>query len=298
MVIISGSASRNLAKRIAEALSLPLGNPEISKFSNDELRVRITESKTGHAAIVVQSLSAPVDSHILEFNFICDALHRMGVTDIYPVIPWLAYSKQDKVFRPGEPLSVKVVAKILQVVPMKRLYTFDLHNTAILGFFDIPVTNLTARPLFVEYFRKRISRQTVVVAPDAGAIKISTLFAQELGVPAAYIDKKRDLVTGEVSVSGLSRKVKDAEVILLDDMIVTGGTIRETAKFLKTRGVGTITVAATHHLYVPGAQEAIEASGVDHVVVTDTVEPAVKSDKLHVLSVSGIIAEALSELLN
>jgi ribose-phosphate pyrophosphokinase len=293
MYIFSCPASHDLAKKTALEYGATFGNVEISKFANSEIRLHINETKVGNHAVVVQSLPNPTETNLVEFCLMCDALHRMGVGEITAVIPWLGYSKQDKVFRPGEPLSVKVIAKILQVAPIKHMITFDLHNLAILGFFEIPVTNLSARTLFVDYFRKNVTPKTVVVAPDAGSIKSSTSFAGELGVPVVYMDKKRDLATGEVKVMGISRPIDAADVIIIDDMIVTGSTLVETAKYLKKQNIKSLAVAATHHLYVPGAQEAVEKSGFDEVVVTDTIAPKIKSDKLKVLTVAGIIATEL-----
>jgi ribose-phosphate pyrophosphokinase len=296
MMVFAGSVSKNLGGEIADALGVPLGLSQTSKFTNDELRVYVGEKKVPARAIIVQSLSAPVDSAIIEFCLMADALHRMGVGDITAVIPWLGYSKQDKVFRPGEPLSVKVIAKILQVVPLKRIITFDLHNLAILGFFDVPLVSISARPMFVEYFVKKVTPNTVVVAPDAGSIKSSTAFAEALDVPVAYMDKKRDLTTGNVEVKGISRPVDGADVIIIDDMIVTGSTMVETAKYLRGMSVKSLSVCATHHLYVSGAQRDLEGSGFDDVVVSNTIEPAEKSGKLTVLSVAGLIAEELKSL--
>lgn len=294
--IFSGSSNQTLSADLADALHASNAKVNISRFSNDEARVWVEEERAPQTAIVLQSLSECVDEHIVEFGLICDAVHRLGAQEIIGVIPWLGYSKQDKVFRPGEPLSVKVVAKMLQVVPIKRLVTFDLHNLAILGFFDIPVTNLSARPLFEEYFKSRLGPESVVVAPDAGSIKASTSFATELGIPIAYMDKKRDLTTGKVTVVGISRPIAGSDVIIIDDMIVTGSTLIETAKFLRHQKVNSIRVAATHHLYVKGAQAAIEEAGIDSIIVTNTIEPKIQSDKLTVLSVAPIIASELQKL--
>lgn len=292
-MVFSGRSNISLAREVAGLLGTKLGDVEISRFSNDEARVWVSEQKVNHSAIVVQSLSQPVDSHIIEFGLLCDGLYRMGVQDLVAVVPWLAYSKQDKVFREGEPLSVKVIAKMLQVVPVRRLFTFDLHNLAILGFFDIPVVNLSARPVMIDYFKSKATSNSVVVAPDAGAIKSSHAFAQALDVPIVYMDKKRNLETGKVTVMGMSREIKGQDVFILDDMIVTGSTLIETSKYLKNHGAKTISVAATHHLYVPGAQEAIENGGVDEVVVTNTIEAKTASPKLKILSVAPVIAQAL-----
>jgi len=293
MQIISGSSNPLLASRISEALDVPLIDIELSRFSNDESRVIIKADAVDREVLVVQSLSQPTDHHLVEFTLICDALKRMGVKEITAVVPWLGYSKQDKVFRQGEPLSVKVIAQILQVISLERLITFDLHNLAILGFFDIPVTNLTARKLFLDYYREHISDKTMVVAPDAGAVKSSTAFAQELGVPVAYVDKKRDLSTGAVSISGINRDVTDAHILVIDDMVVTGSTLIEVSDYLGEKGAGRIEVASTHHLYVNGAQDRIDASPIDSLVVTDTIMPKHSSAKIQILSVAQLVANEI-----
>ena len=294
-LVFSGSSNKKLAQSLARKLKTRLGRIELSRFANDEARVWVKEKRVGKRAIVVQSLSAPTDHHLVEFGLMCDALRRVGVKSITAVIPWLGYSKQDKVFRPGEPLSVKVVASMLQVVPLEWVITFDLHNLAILGFFEVPVTNLSARSLLVEHFRRRVKSNTVVVAPDAGAVKTSTSFAQELEVPVVYLDKTRNLKTGKVEINGISRDVKGARVVIIDDMVVTGGTLLETVKYLRKEGVSSIEVAATHHLYVPDTQEKIDKSAIDRLVVTDTVEPKVTSGKLRVLSVAELLAEEIKQ---
>lgn len=294
MFVFSPPANKALASKVAEIIGCTVGSLEISKFTNGEVRLHVTEAKVNGKAVIIQSL--PDDTSIIEFCLLADALTRMGVKELVAVVPWLGYSKQDKVFRSGEPLSIKVVAKMLQVAPIKHLVTLDLHNLAVLGFFDIPVVNLTARSLFVDYFKNKMTDNTVVIAPDAGAIKSSTSFAMELGVPVVYMDKKRDLTTGEVKIMGISRPVEGADVVIIDDMIVTGGTLVETAKFLRTCNVKSIRVGATHHLYVKGAQEAIEKSGIDEVVVTDTITPHQKTTQLTVLSTAGLIAQEIVRL--
>lgn len=293
MMMFSGQSNQALAKKIAKRMGFSLGKVESSRFSNDEARVRIVEDKVDRQAMVVQSLSIPTDHHLVEFCLLCDALTRMGAKEITAVILWLGYSKQDKVFRPGEPLSVKVVAKMLQVVPLEKIITFDLHNLSILGFFDIPVINLSAKDLFLDYFRDDISEKTLVVAPDAGAVKSSTSFARDLGVGIAYVDKKRDLKTGKVTIVGINREVEGYDVIMVDDMVVTGETLIETAKFLKRKGAKSVRVGATHHLYVEGTQEKIDNSVIDELVVTDTVEQKDRSKKLEVLSVAEMIAGSM-----
>lgn len=343
MQIFSGSSNPDLAKRVARIMQAQssdrslaqgselLGQMEISQFDNKETRIWVSEKRIEKRVMVVQSLSTPTNEHLVEFCLICDALHRRGASEITAVIPWIGYSKQDKVFLPGEPLSAKVMAQIIQTTKIKKLVTFDLHNRAITGFFDIPVIELSAKPIFIEYFRNKIDRKVpnsgpeslpvqagsepgqgegselgmgewVVVAPDEGAVKSSAYFARELGVPIAYMDKRRDLKTGQVEVVSMSGEVAGKSVIIVDDMIVTGSTMMEAAKYLKSKGAKRIAVAATHHLYVPGAEEAILASEIDEIVVSDSIQPTAYSQqqnsklyavsrKLHILSVAQMIVD-------
>ncbi|MEI8232414.1 MAG: ribose-phosphate pyrophosphokinase [bacterium] len=301
MQVFSGSSNRGLAEKIVKLLDLRIGEMEISQFSNGETRVWVKEKKIEKQVILVQSLSTPTNENLIELCLICDALHRGGATEIVAVIPWMGYSKQDKVFRAGEPLSAKVVAQIIQVAHVSQIITIDLHNRATLGFFDCPIKELSAKPLLIEYFRKSVKETTVVVAPDAGAVKASTSFALEIGAPVIYMDKKRDLDTGEVKVVGMSSSVAGKDVIIVDDNVFTGSTLLATAKELKKNGTKTVRVGLTHHLYVEGVQEKIEKSEIDEIVVTDTVasksqisnSQILKSSKLKILSVAEIIVDEL-----
>lgn len=307
MQIFSGSSNQDLAKKIAKVGDFGLGKVESSQFENGERRVRIDtrrQTKDSSSAILIQSLSHLVDEHVIEFCLLADALSRDGYTNLVGVIPWLGYSKQDKVFLPGESLAAKVIAQIIQTTKVKKLITFDLHNRAITGFFDIPVVELSAKSLFLEYFRNKLDVRSqkldvsewVVVAPDEGAVKSSAYFARELDIPIAYMDKRRDLKSGEVEVVGMSGEVAGKSVIIVDDMIVTGSTMMETAKYLKEKGAKSVMVAATHHLYVKGVQEKLEKSEIDEIVVTDSVECKVKSaksGKLKILSVAQLIVDEI-----
>ncbi len=302
MQIFGGSSNLGLVKKVGE-LGVRVGEVSISKFANDEKRVSVGKGSGG--AAVLQSFSTPVDEQIVEFCLLSDALTRAGYSELVGVIPWLGYSKQDKVFLPGEALSAKVIAQIIQTTKIKKLITFDLHNRAITGFFDIPVVELSAKPLFLDYFKHKVGTGEkikgatgyVLVAPDEGAVKASAAIARELGAGIAYMDKRRDLATGEVKVVGMSGEVSGKNVIIVDDMIVTGSTMMESAEYLKKMGAVSVGVAATHHLYLPGVQEKLEESEIDEVVVSDTVavnSQILKSKKLKVLSVAQLIVDELA----
>ena len=296
--VFAGSSNPLLAKRLARQLQISFGRVALSRFPNGEARVWIKEKNLNGTAVLLQSFSYPPDEHILEFCLLADALKRMGVKKLIAVVPFLGYSKQDKVFRPGEPLSAKVVARLIQTTSFARLITFDLHNQAIVGFFDKPVLQLSATPLFIDYFLPLSRQNLVVVAPDAGAVKTCRRFADQLGVPVVYLDKQRDLTTGRVKIISSNGTVSGLKTLIVDDMIVTGETLIKTARWLKKHGAEKIFVAATHHLQLPGVQQKLEKSPITQIVTTDTISPPARQKfaKLKIISVASLLAEAVKKL--
>lgn len=294
MQIFAGSSHLDLAQKISNQTGFQLGSVEITRFANDEVRVLVTQAKVDKEIILVQSLSSPTDHHTIEFLMLVDALRRKGTVDITAVIPYMGYTKQDKVFREGESLSVKVIAQMLQIMPLRRIITFDLHNLAILGFYDIPVTNLTAFSLFQEHFSKLKLDNYLVVAPDAGAAKKSSAFATTLGLDIVYIDKKRDLSTGQVVVKGISGDVNGKDIIITDDMVATGSTLIESSKYLHEKGARSVTIAVTHFLNVPGVREKLISSDIDEIITTNTINFSLPKTKFELLDISPIIVQTIS----
>ncbi|MFC1711222.1 ribose-phosphate diphosphokinase [Patescibacteria group bacterium] len=294
--VYSGSSNNILAKKISDFLNVKLGQVELSRFANNECRVWIKDKEKISKAVIVQSFSYPPDEHLIEFLFMVDALKRKGAKKIIAVIPWFGYCIQDKVFRPGEPLSSKVMARLLQSVKVSHTITLDLHNETISGFFDMPFTHLKARDVFIDYFKNKKIVDTIV-SPDVGALKNATVFAQNMNLPLVIINKARNLATGKVSIVGVSGEIKGKSVLIPDDFISTGGTLVQTAKFLKDRGVKKVYAALTHHFYVPGVQEKIEKSSLDMLYVTDTIKkPVVKKyKKLTIISVANLLAKAINK---
>lgn len=292
--IIAASGTDQLGKSISQLLNLPLEIVETDHFPNQELKIRLKEPCS--AAILVGSFANPVNSRILEYLLIADALKRQGCSTIIGVISYLAYSKQDKVFLPGEPLSAKVVASVLQTGPLSRLYTVDLHNPSISGYFDIPVINLSATELLAEAAKTSISPDSLVVSPDAGSIKNSSRFAEKLGLTLVFASKYRDLETGIVTIRDISGPIQDKHVYIYDDMVATGSTLVELAEFLRGKGAKTINVYCTHHLYLNGVQHKIEASPIDHLTVTNTIaSPShLTTSKLTQIDIAPIIANQLA----
>lgn len=296
MKIYSGSSNIPLAKKLSKSMNIPLGEVELNKFTNNECKVWVKD-KVPQEVIILQSFSNPVDYHIIEFCLLADALKRQGAEKIIAIVPWLGYSKQDKVFRPGEPLSVKVIAKIIQTTPIKKIITFDLHNPAIMGFFETPLKNINASGLFLDYFKSQLeSNDYIMVSPDAGAVKTSTQFANKLNIPIAYLNKKRDLKTGKVIIEGIDRSIKNKDIIILDDMIVTGSTLLSASNYLKRKGAQSITVVATHHLYLNGVQQKLEKAGINTFLITDSIKKPIElsSKNLQIFSINEMIASTFN----
>lgn len=303
MRIYAGSSSSDLAQKVASELGIELGLVELSKFPNGEKRVIIKDRKVGKRAILLQSLSTPVDEMIVEMALIVDALVRMGVEDLIGVVPWLGYAKQDKVFQSGEPLSAQVVARILDTCGFSKIVTVDLHDSGIVKLFETRIVELSARNVLAEYFREELGENVIVVAPDKGAVESATLLADELNVGVVRVEKTRDLVTGDVRVLEVSGGVKGKNVIILDDNIVTGETLIKVSQELVGMGARSVRVGLTHHMYVQGVQKKIDGcEAIGELVVTDTVQSpsfSVSSvgkkvrEKLKILSVAGLIAGEL-----
>lgn len=293
MKIFSGSSNLPLAKKIAKELDTKLGDIELSQFPNGEARVWVKEKVGNQKCFVIQSFSNPPDRYIIELTLITDALKRRGAKQIIAFIPWFGYCVQDKVFREGEPLNSKVIAKIVQVTKLNQLFTVDLHNETILGFFDIPAEHLKATSIFIDFFKK--DGIDLVVSPDVGALKNTTKLAHSLDMPIAVINKKRDLKTGKVKILGVNQQVKGKKVLINDDFVSTGQTLMKTAAFLKEQGVKKVVACLTHHFYVPGVQEKIEKSKIDKIYVTDTITPPKnhKYKKLNILSIAPLLAQKI-----
>ena len=296
MKVFSGSSNPKLAKKIAKELKVKLGKIELSRFSNGECRVWVKDKMVNDKAIVVQSFSNPPDEHLIEFCLICDALTRTGVKKIIAVIPWLGYCVQDKVFRSGEPLSSKIVAKIVQTLKINRIITLDLHNQTIEGFFDIPFTELFTTYTLIDYLKSKGPKIDTIVSPDVGAVKKSMHFAESLNIPLVTISKKRDFSTGKVSIISVSEKVKEKSVLIADDFISTGSTLMKTASFLKKQGVKKVYACLAHHFFVQGVQEKVEKSALDKIFVTDTIQaPEKKYKKLQVVSIAQKLAQNIKK---
>jgi ribose-phosphate pyrophosphokinase len=304
MNIISGSSNFDLANSVMKKLNQIAGKKisklipvEISKFANDEKRVWVQNKELVHGQEVclIQSFNAPVDEHIIETLLIVDALERLGARGVTLIIPWLGYSLQDKVFRPGEAIAAKVVADVISNHFVKRVFLLDLHNSSIPGFFSVPTYHLFADDVFIKYLDKELNLDKAIVAsPDFGGIKRARIFAEKLGLEMVNIDKSRDLKTGQVSANALhGPSIKNKNVIVLDDVIIAGSTVVESATLLKKEGAKKVYFLASHGIFCQGLS-AIEKSPIDQVIVSNSIhQTRLESKKLKILDISSVFAQEL-----
>lgn len=292
MKVIAGSSNIHLAQSIAATLQLDLIPTEITKFANDEKRIKILGEVQGEDIILVQSFSTPVDEHIIEFLLLTDALERMGARQINAIIPWFGYSLQDKVFQDGEPLSAKVIANLISNTYLHRVFLLDVHNPSIAGFFSVPTHHLSAVSLFTQYVKDNFDlNQTIVASPDFGGLKRAAEMAKILELDLVNIAKKRNLQTGEIIHMELQGNVADKTVLVFDDVIVSGGTVIEAAEILKQAGAKEVHFLVTHGLLVNDALQKIEESALDSVVISDSVSHQQLPNKIKVIDCTKLFAK-------
>jgi ribose-phosphate pyrophosphokinase len=295
--VFVGSSGRRLAHAITDRLEIRLGKALVGTFANEETRIRIEENVRGSDVFVLQSLSIPVDHHIMELLFMIDALKRASARRITAVIPYFAYAKQEKKMAGREPISAKLVADMLTTAGANRVLTIDLHAPAIEGFFDIPVDHLRAAPILVQHFRDLGRDDIVVVSPDAGGVGRANDFRQRLGAPLAIIAKQRPR-PDVAEVLDMVGDVRGKTAIVVDDMISTGGTMIEAADVLRDRGAVDVCACATHAVFADGASAALIRSSLSELVVTDTVPlpDSLEGSKIKTVSVASLLAESIKRI--
>ena len=296
--IFACNASRDLAGDIAQRLGLRLGQLEISRFSNDNLRVQIQENVRERDVFVVQSFTEPVSEHIMELMITLDALRSASAQRITAVIPYYSYARSDKKDAPRISITGRLIADLLQTAGANRVLTMDLHADQVHGFFSVPVDHLTAVSMVAEHFRNRYDLSNMVaVATDAGGAKRTGRFSEKLGIPMAIIDKRRvsDTAVKQGHVVG---EVAGRDVVIFEDEIATAGTLVSSVATLKAAGARSVHAAATHGVLCGPAIERRRDAAIDSIVVTNTVNlPADKSlDKLTVLNVAPLFAAAIERI--
>ena len=299
MRVFTGNANIELARKIAENLGVSLGKANVMSFSDGETRVEINENVRGMDVFIIQPTCPPVNVALMELLIMIDALRRASADRITAVIPYYGYARQDRKVVPRAPISAKLVADLITQAGANRVMAMDLHAGQIQGFFNIPVDNLFATPILLEYFRYTFKgADTVVVSPDSGGVERARAFAKRLGASLAIIDKRRE-GPNEAQVMNIIGHVKDMRIIVLDDMIDTAGTVVQAADALTEEGALEIAVCCTHPVLSGPAIERIKQSAIKEVVVTDTIplhEKAKSCDRIKVLSVSGLLSEAIRRI--
>lgn len=296
--VLSGSAGLPLAGAVAGGLGVPLGRAELERFPDGECHVRILESVRGHDVYLVQSTGPPVEANLLELLLLADACRRAGSARLTAVIPYFGYARQDRRASGREAVGARLIADLIRASGMDRVVAVDLHSPALEGFFSLPLEHLTAVPLLCEALRRSAAGVAgVVVAPDLGAARLADRYAELLKLPVALVHKTR--VSGrEVTTRGVTGDVEGRQPLIVDDMISTGGTLEAAARALAAAGsLPVAAVAATHGLFVAGAEERLAALGARHLIVTDSVAtPAATRLPLEVVSIAPLLVKAIGNL--
>jgi len=292
-IIFSGNSNYTLSRKICEYIHVPLGGEKVKRFSDGEIQIEIDENVRSKDVFVIQSICSPVNDNLVELLLMLDALKRASANRITAVIPYYGYARQDKKVAPRVPISAKLVADLLTVAGATRIITMDLHAGQIQGFFNIPVDNLFAAPVIIDYIKKKFNNDLVIVSPDAGGVERARAFAKRLNAGLAIIDKRRE-APNQAKAMAVIGDVADKVVVILDDMVDTAGTLVEAA--IMKNGAREIHASSSHAVLSGPAIERIEDSDLKTLVVTDTIplkRSAKACNKIKVLSISELIGEAI-----
>lgn len=298
--LMSGNSNIPLAKEICDHLGIALGAVTVSSFSDGEILVRIEENVRGMDVFVVQSCSDPVNKHIMELLIMIDALKRSSARRITAVIPYYGYARQDRKDQPRVPVTAKLVADLITTAGADKVLSMDLHAGQIQGFFNIPVDHLYATPVLLNSLRSMELKDLVVVSPDAGGVERARAFAKRLNANLAIIDKRRE-GPNQAKIMNIIGDVDNRDVLLLDDMIDTAGTIAQGARACADQGARRVLAGCTHAVLSGPALQRLNDSVLDQVIVTNTIPLAGKDQvckKIKILSVAPLLGEAIRRIHN
>jgi ribose-phosphate pyrophosphokinase len=295
--IFSGNANKELAEAICKELDQPLGDSTAGKFSDGETTVNLNETVRGADVFVIQPTCPPTNDNLMELLILIDALKRASAGRINAVVPYYGYARQDRKAKAREPITSKMVANLITIAGADRVISMDLHAAQLQGYFDIPVDHLLGGPILADYFRDKISEDTVIVSPDLGGVQRVRSFANILDLPIAIIEKRRP----KANVSEIMNVIGDIEgkdVILVDDIIDTAGSMTKAAEALKEFGAKKVYACCSHAVLSGPAIERISNSVIEKMVVTDTIPltEEKKIDKIEVVSVAPIFAQAIKRI--
>ena len=301
MKLLTGNSNKNLSQKISKFLKNRLVNSSIRKFSDGEIYIEINENIRGNSIFVIQSVSSPANDNLMELLLCIDALKRSSAKNITAVIPYFGYARQDRKVVPRTSISAKLVSNLIAKAGADRVVTVDLHAGQIQGFFDIPVDNLFATPIFARHVKKKIKTKNLIcIAPDVGGTERARALGKLLNVGLAIIDKRRPKA-GQSQVMNIIGDVRGKTCIIVDDIIDSGGTIVNAAAALKKRGAKDVHVYVTHGVLSGGAENKIKKSNIKNLVITDTIDNAVKVKNIkniEVLTISNLVGEAIKRISN
>ena len=297
IAIFAGSASLELAGKIAEALGINLGDMQVEHFADGEFSVYYKDSIRGKDVFLVQS-TYPSSDNIMELLLMVDAAKRASAHYIAAVIPYFGWARQDRKDKPRVSIGAKLMADLLSTAGVTRVITMDLHADQIQGFFNVPVDHLYASMVFIDYLRQTSDlERTVIATPDVGGAKRANSYAKFLGVPMVICHKSR-AKANEVAEMTIIGDVTDKDVILVDDIVDTAGTICKAADLMIQNGARSVRAVASHAVLSDPATERIDASALKEMIFTDSIPLRKHSDKLHIVSVANIFAEAINRVIN
>jgi ribose-phosphate pyrophosphokinase len=291
--IFSGNSNRPLAEEICRSIGMPLGEATVTSFPDGETFVKINENVRGHDVFIIQSTCPPTNHHLMELLIMIDAARRASAARITAVLPFYGYARQDRKDQPRVPITAKLVANLIVAAGATRVLTMDLHSQQIQGFFDIPVDHLYASPVFFEYFSKRkTGRNLVVCSPDVGGMKMAAAYADVLGAPLGLVAKKRKSAT-TVEAMSVVGEVAGCDILLVDDITETAGTLMAAAKILREHGAVNITAAVSHCVLNDVALDRLKSGLIDELITTNSTPVDPKGLPITVLSIAKLLGQAI-----
>ncbi|MBQ3587637.1 MAG: ribose-phosphate pyrophosphokinase [Oscillospiraceae bacterium] len=295
--VFAANSNKPLAEKIARQLGLPLSKCEVGTFSDGEITVSIGETVRGSDVFIIQSTCTPVNNNLMELLIMIDAMKRASAGRITAVIPYFGYARQDRKSKSRDPISAKLVADIITAAGADRVLTMDLHAAQIQGFFNIPLDHLEGMPILSQYIERKNLKDLVIVSPDLGSVNRARKIANRLDVPIAIIDKRRPKPNVS-EIMNIIGDIKDKNLLIIDDIIDTAGTLCNAANALKERGAKSVRACATHGILSGPAVERIRASALEELILLDTIplSEEKKLDKIKVESVAPIFAQAIQRI--
>jgi ribose-phosphate pyrophosphokinase len=296
-MLFSGTANKKLALEVSKYLDQPLSKAKITRFSDNEINIKIKESVRGKDVFIIQPTSAPANFNLMELLIMVDALKRSSAKSITAVVPYYGYARQDRKAEPRVPISAKLVANLMETAGITRLVTVDLHASQIQGFFDIPVDNLYGAVLFNDYVKSKNLKNPIVASPDIGGVARARYFAKTMGLEMVIVDKRREKAN-ESEVMNVIGNVEGKDVIMIDDMVDTAGTMVKAAAALKNLGATSVMACCTHPVLSGPAYDRIENGDLDELVITNTIPIKQESNKIKVLSTAKMLGEVIRRVYN